>query len=399
MHIEEERTQIHITALLERFRKVRKRTQEICAPLTIEDHIPQPVYYASPAKWHLAHTTWFFEEMVLKVYAQNYTEHNPQYGFLFNSYYNLIGERTGRSDRGSITRPGVHEVYAYRESIDEAVEQYLTTENVDEKALELIAIGTHHEEQHQELLITDIKALLSQHPFHPVYKDGFDLAGGSESQEQSWIELPEGLYEIGATGQEDFVYDNELNRHRVYLHPVAISNRMVTNGEYLEFMNDGGYDQAELWLDDGWNWRKEQSVESPMYWQRKGGDWTRFSLSGLQPVRHEEILTHISFYEADAFARWKGMRLPLESEWEVLSGKFEWGRRWEWTSSPYRPYPGFNVAEGPVGEYNGKFMVNQMVMRGASVATPPEHSRRTYRNFFHPEMQWQFSGLRLAKEL
>lgn len=396
MQIEKESTTTDTEAIRKRFQSVRQRTVEICAPLTIEDHIPQPLVFASPPKWHLAHTTWFFEEMVLKQFATNYSVHHPHYGYYFNSYYNLIGNRTNRADRGSITRPGVNEVYEYRKVIDEAVLQLLASDQITREAIDLIELGTHHEQQHQELLITDIKALFSQNPFHPVYKSGYDLAGGIQEEAQKWIEIPEGLYQVGAEKTQAFTYDNERDRHRVYLHPVKLSNKLVSVGEYREFMNDEGYKRPELWLDDGWKWLQETGIDRPMYWQDES--MHRYSLGGLQPLIEDEILTHISYYEADAYARWKNMRLPTEAEWEVAADRLKWGARWEWTSSAYAPYPGFNTTDGPVGEYNGKFMVNQMIMRGASLATAKDHSRKTYRNFFHPELQWQYSGIRLAQE-
>lgn len=381
-------------SLLEQYKTVRNRTEELCRPLKTEDYIPQPVVFASPAKWHIAHTTWFFEEMILKSHLSGYKEFHPDFCFLFNSYYNTVGERTFRADRGNITRPGVEEVYQYRAYVNEHMQQLLSGE-VNGTVRELVVLGLNHEQQHQELLVTDLKYTLGHNPTFPVYKEDFNLLA-DHNTEQGFVSIPEGVYDIGFEG-EGFSYDNEHGRHKVYLHHFEISKALVTNGEYMEFMNDGGYDKFILWLDEGWAWRNEENITAPLYWHKINGAWHYYTLAGLKEVDPDAILGHISYYEATAFAAWKGMRLPTEFEWEVASKQLDWGKRWEWTNSAYLPYPGFSIAEGAVGEYNGKFMVNQMVLRGASPATAEGHSRHTYRNFFHPHFQWQYSGIRLAK--
>lgn len=380
--------------LKELFIEVRNRTESICKPLQVEDYIPQPVPFASPPKWHLAHSTWFFEEMILKKNLPDYKEFHADFGFLFNSYYNTIGERTFRADRGNITRPGVSEVYAYRTYVDERMLQLFEKE-LSLELKELIVLGLNHEQQHQELLITDLKYTLGHNPIFPVYDETQNLLADSNKQ-SGWISMEEGIYEIGHDGGS-FCFDNELNKHKVYLHRFEISKSLVTNGEYLEFMEASGYSRFDCWLDEGWSWLNENNITNPLYWHKINGIWHYFTLAGLKEVDPNAILGHVSYYEAQAYAAWKGFRLPTEFEWEAASGSFDWGKRWEWTNSAYLPYPGFKTAEGAVGEYNGKFMINQMVLRGASVATAKNHSRKTYRNFFHPHFQWQYSGIRLAK--
>lgn len=380
--------------LKEQYNTVRAYTELLCRPLHTEDYVPQPVAYASPPKWHIAHVTWFFEEMVLKQYMEGYKEFHPDFCFLFNSYYNTVGERTLRAERGNITRPGVDEVFAYRKYVDEHMNKFLSYD-VTSQVKELILLGMNHEQQHQELFITDLKYALGHNPIFPVYKNDFNLLK-DHNKETGFIHIDEGIYEIGAE-KNGFTYDNEHNKHKVYLQEYEISKSLVTNGEYLDFMRDGGYDKFILWLDEGWAWRNEQHITHPLHWHKINDEWYYYTLAGLQKIDPDAILAHISFYEAQAYASWKGMRLPTEFEWEAASEKLDWGKRWEWTNSAYLPYPGFTTAEGAVGEYNGKFMINQMVLRGASVATSPDHSRKTYRNFFHPHYQWQFSGIRLAK--
>lgn len=380
--------------LLEQYKNVRKHTEQLCEPLHTEDYVPQPVVYASPPKWHIAHVTWFFEEMILKQFMAGYKEFHPDFCYLFNSYYNTIGERTLRADRGNITRPGVEEVFAYRAYVDKHMHQFLS-DDINKDVQDLLLLGMNHEQQHQELFTTDLKYALGHNPIFPLYKEGFNLLGDKNS-DTGFVEMKEGIYEIGAE-KEGFTYDNEHGKHKVYLHDYAISKSLVTNGEFIEFINDGGYDKFILWLDEGWAWRNEEQISNPLHWHKISDEWHYYTLAGLQKVDPDAILAHVSFYEAQAFANWKGMRLPTEFEWEAASDKLDWGKRWEWTNSAYLPYPGFKVAEGAVGEYNGKFMVNQMVLRGASVATAPNHSRKTYRNFFHPHYQWQYSGIRLAK--
>lgn len=380
--------------LREKYTEIRNRTEAICRPLQVEDYIPQPVPFASPPKWHLAHTTWFFEEMILKKNLRGYQEYHSDFGFLFNSYYNTIGERTFRADRGNITRPGVSEVYSYRAHVNQGMVELFEQELTPE-LLELIELGLNHEQQHQELLITDLKYTLGHNPIFPVYDETQNLLGDVNEQ-GGWVSLKEGIYEIGHDGGA-FCFDNELNKHKVYLPDFEISKALVTNGEYLDFMEAGGYSRFDFWLDEGWAWLNENNISSPLYWHKIKGKWHYFTLAGLKEVDLNAILGHVSYYEAQAFATWKGLRLPTEFEWEAASEHFVWGKRWEWTNSAYLPYPGFKTAAGAVGEYNGKFMINQMVLRGASVATSPKHSRKTYRNFFHPHFQWQYSGIRLAK--
>ena len=383
-----------MNTLLEQFLVTRQRSVDLCAPLEKEDYIPQPVDFVSPPKWHLAHITWFFEEMILKKFVPGYKEFDKDFGFLFNSYYQSIGEKSLRNHRGFITRPGVDEVYAYRRHVDERMSQ-LISENHSPELLELVTLGINHEQQHQELFITDLKYILHCNPIFPVYHKEANMVNDT-NQDSGFLQMKEGIYEVGATG-DGFHFDNEYNRHKVFLQNFEISKALVTNGEYLEFINDGGYKNFKYWLDEGWAWIQKEKTECPLYWYKREDEWFYFTLAGLQPINENSILSHISFYEAQAFAAWKGMRLPTEQEWEAASDQLHWGKRWEWTYSSYLPYPGFTTAEGAVGEYNGKFMINQMVLRGASVATAHGHSRKTYRNFFHPHYQWQFSGIRLAK--
>ncbi len=382
------------TGIREAFHNVRKHSEHICAPLETEDYVPQPVAFVSPPKWHLAHSTWFFETFILKPQAPGYRVYDPDFNYLFNSYYNNVGERTLRTDRGNVTRPTIKAVYAYRRYVDEQMD-VLLEDLSDPEILALVELGLHHEQQHQELLITDIKYILGHNPLFPVYREGQNMVG-DRNTETGFLTIPEGIYDIGHQG-EGFCFDNELGRHKVYLHEFEIAKGLVTNGEYIEFMEAGGYQDFNLWLDEGWSWVNLNHISAPMYWHRIEGEWYYFTLNGLQKVDREAILSHISFFEAAAFAQWKGMRLPTEFEWEIASANLDWGQRWEWTNSAYLPYPGFSKAPGAVGEYNGKFMVNQMVLRGASVATSPGHARKTYRNFFHTHERWQYTGIRLAQ--
>ncbi len=381
--------------LADLFAKVRAYTDALCEPLETEDFVPQAIVDVSPPKWNIAHTTWFFEEMVLKKFVRNYQEYDPVFGFLFNSYYNSIGERTARDQRGSLTRPTVEEVFGYRRAIDERMKEFLEGD-VPAEAAELVILGLNHEQQHQELFLTDLKYTFAQNPLFPAYKEDFARVGMIESWKPAFVTVDKGVYEIGHDG-EGFCFDNELARHKVYLHEYSICNRLVTNGAWLEFIEDGGYSRHELWHAEGWDWVNSNDISTPLYWHERDGERMHYTLGGLRPLPPEAPVCHISFYEASAFAEWKGMRLPTEFEWEAASDKFDWGLRWEWTNSAYLPYPGFLKPKGAVGEYNGKFMINQMVLRGASAATPPGHSRTTYRNFFHPHLRWQFSGLRLVK--
>ncbi|WP_277013486.1 ergothioneine biosynthesis protein EgtB [Flavobacterium lindanitolerans] len=379
--------------LSDRYNSIRKHTEHLCNALTTEDFVPQPADFVSPPKWHLAHTTWFFEQFVLNEHLPDYKLFDDDFSFLFNSYYNFVGNRVFRADRGNITRPGVHEVFEYRSYVDMHMQILLQLKS--EELKDLIELGLNHEQQHQELLITDIKYILGNNPIFPVYDENIDWEK-QENEETGFVKLEEGIYEIGFEG-EGFSFDNEHGRHKVYLHDFEISKSLVTNAEYLEFISNGGYKNFDYWLDEGWSWVTENKIEAPLYWHKIDGEWHNYTLGGLEKLNPEAILTHISFYEAVAFAAWKKMRLPTEFEWEAAADKFNWGKRWEWTNSAYLPYPNFKKPEGAIGEYNGKFMVNQMVLRGASCATPPQHDRKTYRNFFHAHERWQFNGIRLAK--
>ncbi len=377
------------------YAEVRRYTEELCAPLEIEDYIPQPSIDASPPKWNVAHTSWFFEEMILKKFAANYEEFNPNFGFLFNSYYNSIGTRTLRSNRGDLSRPTVREVFAYRKYVDEKMLELLQND-LSPELEELVILGLNHEQQHQELFLTDLKYTFSVNPLFPVYKDDFALVEKSETSGGDFVEIKGGIHEIGFAG-EGFHFDNELGRHKVYLHDFAVCKNLVTNAEFLEFIEDGGYENFRFWHAEGFDWVNQNEINAPLYWTKENDEWMNFTLSGLRKIKPDAPVCHVSLYEAAAFAEWKKMRLPTEFEWEVSSDKFDWGLRWEWTNSAYLPYPNFTKPPGAVGEYNGKFMISQMVLRGASVATPPNHSRKTYRNFFHPSLRWQFAGIRLAK--
>lgn len=380
--------------LLSLYFNTRVCTVELCAPLNVEDYIPQPVDFASPPKWHLAHSTWFFEEMILKKFYPDYKIFHPDFSYLFNSYYQTIGKRAIRNQRGTITRPTVEEVYQYRKYVDGKIEELVQKEDNNEIRA-LVILGVNHEQQHQELLITDLKHTFSYNPIHPVYKKDFDLVNQT-NEENGWLSMDGGLYFIGFEG-EDFCFDNEKERHQVFLNNFKISKSLVTNGEFIEFIENGGYENFKFWLDEGWSWVEENKIDAPLYWEKIENVWHQYTLGGLKPIEKDSILAHISFYEAQAFANWKGCRLPTEFEWEVASNKLKWGKRWEWTYSAYLPYPKFEIAEGAVGEYNGKFMISQMVLRGASTATPKGHERPTYRNFFHPKHRWQLTGIRLAK--
>ena len=385
---------------VEDYQRVRDYTCEICRPLEVEDYVPQPVPFVSPPKWHLAHTTWFFEEFLLKPYNDSYREFHEDFSYLFNSYYNTIGKRTLRADRGNITRPGVEGVYEYRKHVDDAVKKLLGSARLAEQPRKVLELGMHHEQQHQELLLTDLKYILGHNPIFPVYQDEFSLVEQTnDAKDSGFVSIEEDVYEIGfdADGDDGFHYDNELGRHKVYLHDTEISRCLVTAGEFLEFIEDGGYAKHEHWLDEGWAWVNKHSAVAPLYWHKVDGEWWNYTLNGFKPVSLDSILCHVNYYEAWAFASWRGMRLPTEFEWEVASAGLNWGQRWEWTESAYLPYPGFAKEEGAIGEYNGKFMINCMVLRGGSTATSPDHSRATYRNFFHPQMQWQCTGIRLAK--
>jgi ergothioneine biosynthesis protein EgtB len=402
-------------ALTEQFLAVRALTDRLSARLSAEDQTPQSMPDASPAKWHRAHTTWFFEEFILRP-DPSYTEYDPSYRYLFNSYYETVGPRHPRPQRGLVTRPGVADVTRYREYVQDAVVRALDAGRLDERSQQLVELGCHHEQQHQELLLMDIEHLFSTHAFAPAYVERSADAVGDPAP-QGWRSVRGGVVEIGHDGV-GFAYDNEGPRHRHYLEDFEISERAVTNADWLEFIADGGYRRPELWLSDGWAKIQAEGWDAPGYWRQDDGTWTTFTLSGRRPVVAAEPVCHVSFYEADAFAHWAGARLPTEFEWETavaqradlrgqqldpdrahpgIAGAAMIGDVWEWTASAYLPYPGFVPANGAVGEYNGKFMCDQHVLRGASAVTPVGHERRTYRNFFPASARWAFSGLRLAR--
>jgi ergothioneine biosynthesis protein EgtB len=381
--------------LIARYKQVRQRTEKICSYLQTEDYVVQPVVDVSPPKWHIGHVTWFFETFILKPYFMGYQEYNPDYNYVFNSYYETVGTRVIRTDRGNLSRPTVIEIYGYRKYVDEAMEGFLCGD-VSDDVKELLILGFNHEEQHQELLMTDIKFILGHNPLFPAYNKNYTAPHIDEGGDNAFINMDEGIYEIGFTG-DGFCFDNELNRHKVYLNAYGISPKLVSNAEYLEFINSGGYHDFRHWHAEGWDWVKTNKAEAPLYWHLIDNEWHNYTYHGLEPLHLKEPVTHISYFEAYAYASWKSLRLPTEFEWEAASAKFNWGRRWEWTESSYLPYPGFAKAPGAIGEYNGKFMVNQKVLRGASEVTPPGHSRATYRNFFQTNLRWQFTGIRLAK--
>ncbi|MBL0745338.1 ergothioneine biosynthesis protein EgtB [Chryseolinea lacunae] len=380
--------------LTAQFLSVRKLTEEICAPLQTEDYVVQPTGDVSPPKWHLGHTTWFFETLILKTYRECYAEYNPNFNFVFNSYYESLGTRVVRTQRGNLSRPTVDEIFRYRKHVDNAMVALLQQPLADDLHY-LITLGCHHEQQHQELLWTDIKFILGHNPLLPAYDENIHIEITAPPSPPSSVAMMEGVYEIGYEG-DAFCYDNELGRHKVYLPSYAIATSLITNEEYLAFIADGGYRNFVHWHAEGWDWVKTQGIEAPLYWYRQHDQWFHYTLRGFVPVDLQQPVTHVSYYEAAAFAVWSGKRLPTEFEWEAAAPNFAWGHRWEWTESAYLPYPGFVRAPGAVGEYNGKFMVNQKVLRGASAFTSPEHGRITYRNFFHPHLRWQLTGIRLA---
>ena len=418
----------HSIRLIEQFRQVRDFSTRLCRSLEPEDYVVQSMPDVSPTKWHLAHTSWFFETFVVKVWMQRYRSEVPQYAYLFNSYYNAAGDMHRRDLRGLISRPTVSETYRFRESIDLCVIKLL--EEADETLLAeiepVLTLGIHHEQQHQELLVTDIKHVFSQNPLYPIFQPNAADSETSKVAPQHFIEFDEGTVLIGHDGA-GFSYDNEGPQHRALVPAFSLSNRLISNGEYLAFMEAGGYTRPELWLSLGWTTVNEQRWQAPLYWVQRDGAWWNFTLSGFRPVNESEPVTHVSYFEADAYANWDGARLPTEFEWEhaaselPLEGNFVdaqrfhpapaaspkdeaallqmFGDAWQWTRSAYLPYPGYRAVPGALGEYNGKFMCNQMVLRGGSCATSRDHIRPTYRNFFQPEKRWQFNGIRLARDL
>jgi ergothioneine biosynthesis protein EgtB len=375
------------------FLEIRHQTERICQSLRPEDTSIQPIDYVSPPKWHLAHTTWFFEQFVLTEYKENYKVFNPDFAYYFNSYYNNVGDRVVRANRGLMTRPILKEVLDYRAYVNSHMSEFLK-EGISKEISEVIEIGLQHEQQHQELLIYDIKYIFGNQPSFPKLDYTINLK--PELWQQGFIKIQEGVYNIGYQG-DHFCWDNELGKHKVFLHDYEISNRLVTNSEYIAFIESGGYKNFNLWHADGWEFIQNNNTEFPMYWHKVDGKWMYYTLQGFEEIELNLPVSHVTLYEAFAYAQWKGMRLPTEFEWEIASNQLNFGQLWEWTNSAYLPYPNYIKADGAIGEYNGKFMVNQMVLRGASIATGKKHSRPTYRNFFHPEMRWQFSGIRLAK--
>lgn len=399
------------------FGDVRQRTKALVSPLSEADMMLQSMQDASPAKWHLAHTTWFFEEFILKPHAPSYTSPDDRFAFLFNSYYVQAGPRHARDKRGLVSRPGVADVMDYRAHVDHALTGLLDAGRDD--LFYMVELGCHHEMQHQELLVTDLLHGLSYNPLMPVYRDPEPMPTTQETP-LSFTAHDGGLIEIGHDGN-GFAYDCEQPRHKTYLAPYQIGNRPVTNRDWIGFIDDGGYDTPTLWLMDGWATCQKEDWDAPLYWWKQDDTWWTFTLRGAQPVNLDAPVVHVSYYEADAFARWAGARLPTEGEWEnaaqqhAISGNFLddgalrplprsdqgnfWGDVWEWTQSPFTPYPGFRAPEGALGEYNGKFMINQMVLRGGSCATPLAQMRASYRTFFYPHQRWQMLGLRLAKDI
>jgi ergothioneine biosynthesis protein EgtB len=412
-------------ALPGRYREVRRRTEGLCAGLEVDDFGVQSMPDVSPTKWHLAHTSWFFETFVLAAAVPGYRPFHPRFGYLFNSYYNAVGDRQPRDRRGHLSRPTVREVFAYRAHVDEHVAALLegTADGRLGPIAPVIDLGLHHEQQHQELLLTDIKHVFASNPLRPVYRDRPPSAGAPAGP-MRWTAFPAGVRRIGHAGP-GFAYDNETPRHRAFVEGFQLGSRLVTAGEYLAFMADGGYRRPDLWLSDGWNASRREGWSAPLYWEDEGGGWRHMTLAGMRPVDGAEPVCHVSYYEADAFARWAGARLPTEAEWETAAagapaaGRFLedghhhprpagadgggpaqlFGDAWEWTASPYVAYPGYRPTGGALGEYNAKFMCNQLVLRGGSCATPRSHIRPSYRNFFPPEARWQFSGIRLARDL
>lgn len=419
-------------ALVARFCDVRQRTEALAGPLSPEDQTVQSMPDTSPTKWHRAHTTWFFDTFVLLALEAGYEPFDPTYGYLWNSYYEAVGERFPRPNRGLLSRPGVDDIRAYRDDTDRRVRSLIESASADEFArlAQLVTLGTHHEEQHQELILMDIKHVLSANPFGPVYAPK-PTAEFTTSGPLGWVDVDGGIASVGRpVDAEGFAFDNEGPRHDVLLTPFRIADRLTTAGEWLEFIADGGYERHELWLSDGWHLSRREGWTAPLYWHNDDGVWKVHTLHGLVPVDPETPVCHVSFYEADAFATWKGARLPTEFEWErvaqgrAVSGRFMndagpagtvgihpapagpptgdvrqlFGDCWEWTGSAYRPFPGYRPPPGAIGEYNGKFMINTMVLRGGCAFTPPGHTRATYRNFFYPNTRWHLSGVRLASD-
>jgi len=412
------------TIILDRYRRIRAFTEDLCRTLQTEDYVIQSMADVSPTRWHLAHTSWFFETFLLQPHLEGYRVPDEQYGYLFNSYYNAIGAQFDRPSRGLLSRPTVAEVYEYRRIVDEAMVQLVQSapESAWGKLHSVIEVGLNHEQQHQELMLTDIKHVFSVNPLRPAFCEPAPVPSGAVTP-AGWAHFDEGIRSVGH-GDEGFAYDNEGPRHRVFLEPFRLSTRLVTSGEYRAFIADGGYEKSELWLDAGWAVVREKGWRAPIYWEQRDGEWMEFTLAGMRPLQDDTPVCHVSYFEADAYARWAGARLPTEFEWEAavgdspIEGNFvddgvmhpvparggkgvtqAFGDVWEWTMSHYSPYPGYRPAAGAIGEYNGKWMCGQFVLRGGSCATTRDHMRLTYRNFFGPAARWQFSGIRLADGL
>jgi ergothioneine biosynthesis protein EgtB len=410
--------------MLDRYRRVRALTESLAHPLSPEDQTAQSMPDASPTKWHRAHTTWFFETFLLAPHLADYAPFDRTYGYLFNSYYESVGPRHARPRRGLLSRPSVEDVTRYRAHVDQGITRLIegADANVWATIEPLLLLGLNHEQQHQELLLTDIRHMLSCNPLMPAYRDDLPAPVPRPAPSLDWIEVESGVVEIGHPGG-GFAFDNETPRHKAYVAPFRLATRPATNREYLDFVEDGGYARPEHWLADGWAAVQTEGWQAPLYWRHRDGCWLEFTLGGLRPLDLDAPVNSLSFYEADAFAKWHGRRLPTEAEWEIAAAtadpdgnlmdrgylhpapangddhlKQMYGDVWEWTASAYTPYPGFRPADGAIGEYNGKFMVNQIVLRGGSCATPADHIRATYRNFFYPNARWQFSGVRLADD-
>ena len=409
--------------ILKLYLRTRERTLRISEPLEIEDMVIQANQDCSPVKWHLAHTTWFFEKFIASKFITNYRTFNRSYDYLFNSYYEGIGRYFPKERRGTISRPTVSDVLKYRKHVDNAIENMLKKDHVIPKALNLVELGVNHEEQHQELMLMDIKMAFFNHPDYPAYRNDLKTQSSKKKVKQEWHSYHEGLVNVGFDGP-GFCFDNEIPSHKEWLNAFSISSRLVTNQEFMNFIMDDGYKKPELWLSDGWNWVRSNDIRHPLYWVNDGDNFSIFTLSGLQKMILDEPVSHVSFFEADAFARWSGKRLPTEPEWESAFSHYEmtgkenfmesgylkptpcsnaglsqgFGDLWEWTQSPYLPYPGSKPAEGEIGEYNHKFMSGQMVLKGGSYGTPRDHIRLSYRNYFQPEKRWAFTGIRLAED-
>jgi len=386
--------------LSDAFSAVRAYSTALAAPLSVEDCAAQSMPDASPTKWHLAHTSWFFETFILERLEHGFKPFNPAFRILFNSYYNGIGEKFVRAQRGLLTRPSLQEVFAYRENVDRRILDLLERPSTQHQIAPLLQLGLHHEQQHQELIVTDAKHLLGINPLQPVYGLDFDSPKAAPGN-LVWHEFPAEIVEIGHA-EDGFCFDNETPKHRQFTETFSLASKLVTNAEYCAFIADGGYSKPEYWLSEGWDWIQANAIKHPLYWQRNGQQWLCFTLRGVKDLQPDQAVLHVSYYEAAAYAAWAGARLPTEAEWERAAKsepalKQLFGTAWQWTSSAYAPYPGFAAAPGAVGEYNGKFMVNQYVLRGSSLATPASHARPTYRNFFPAGTRWQFSGIRLAR--